>query len=75
MATGNVDSWTGEIAEIGAAYPFVGLETPLVIAGLIFWICWHIAQLKSESRELKEEVAKYGSPDMMRKILESQNHD
>ena len=73
MATGNVENWTGNIAEIGAAYPFVGIETGLVVVGVVFWVWWHIAQLKAENRELREQVEKYGNPEKMREILESQH--
>lgn len=75
MSTGNVENWTGNIAEIGAAYPFVGLETPLVIAGLVFWVWWHISQMRSESRELEEEVRKYGNTETMHKVLDNSNPD
>lgn len=69
MSTGNVENWTGNIAEIGAAYPFVGFETPLMIAGIVFWIWWHIAQLRAESRELEEEARKHGNAEAMNKVL------
>lgn len=71
MATGNVESWSGNIADIGAAYPFVGLETPLVIVGVVFWVWWHINQLRNESRELKEEVHKFGNTETMQKVLDN----
>jgi len=69
MSTGNVENWTGNIAEIGAAYPFVGIETPLMIAGVVFWIAWHARQLAMESRELEEEVRKHGNAETLNKIL------
>jgi len=71
MATGNVENWTGNIAEIGAAYPFVGIETPLMIAGIVFWVWWHISQLRAESRELEEEVRKYGNAESLKKVLDN----
>ncbi|MFT4725710.1 MAG: hypothetical protein ACI9UN_000205 [Granulosicoccus sp.] len=71
MATGNIESWTGNIAEIGAAYPFVGIETPLMIAGFVFWIWWHITQLRAENREIEEEVRKHGNAESMNKVLNS----
>lgn len=75
MATGNVENWTGSIADIGAAYPFVGIETPLVIAGVIFWIGWHIIQLRRESAELDEEVKKFGNPETMHKVLDNSDSE
>jgi len=75
MSTGNVDSWTGNISEIGAVYPFVGLETPLMIAGIVFWIGWHIVQARRESRELDEEVQKFGNAKTMHKVLDNSDPD
>lgn len=75
MATGNVENWTGNIAEIGAAYPFVGFETPLMIAGIVFWIWWHITQIRKESAELDEEVKKFGNPETMHKVLDNSDPD
>ena len=60
MSTGNFENWAGEIAEIGAIYPFVGSEWLLAIAGVIFWLWWHVKQAKIEEAQLKEEVQKYG---------------
>ncbi len=61
MMTGSFTDWAGSIAEIGPIYPFAGTEFLLVIAGLIFWVAWHIKQLKAESAKLKEEDQKHRS--------------
>ena len=54
----NVDQWTFELGrrsqDIGAIYPFQGWETPMVIAGVAFWILWHVWQISFESRELSK---------------------
>ncbi len=71
MSTGNVESWTGNMAEIGAAYPFVGIETPLMIAGVVFWVWWHICQLRSENRELEEAVKKHGNAESLNKAIDA----
>ncbi len=71
MSTGNVESWTGNMSEIGAVYPFVGMETTLMIAGIVFWVWWHICQVRSESRELEEEARKHGNAETMNKVLDS----
>lgn len=55
MNTGSFGDWAGTIADIGPIYPFVGLEPILVIAGLVFWVVWHIVQLRHENQQLKEE--------------------
>lgn len=56
MSTG-ISSWSNP-AEITAIYPFPGSEWLLVIAAFIFWIWWHVKQIRQENREL-EEAAEY----------------
>jgi hypothetical protein len=55
MSTGLVDNWLN-IDKFGAIYPFVGSEMFLVVAGLAFWIIWHVWQLKRENAEFKEDI-------------------
>ncbi len=59
MTTGDFTDWAGTIADIGPVYPFVGTEFLLVIGGLVFWLAWHISQLKAESAKLKKENDKF----------------
>ncbi len=63
MSTGSFTDWAGSIAEIGPIYPFVGTETVLAIAGFVFWIAWHVVQLKRENAKLREEDQKFRSGD------------
>ncbi|MCY4244359.1 MAG: hypothetical protein OXU31_02045 [Gammaproteobacteria bacterium] len=58
MTTGDFANWAGAIADIGPIYPFVGMEVPLVIAGVIFWIAWHIRMIRQESGKLEEDKQK-----------------
>ncbi len=51
-----IENWVGDISEIGAIYPFVGYEGLMVLLGLIFWIGWHILQIKDEAREWRETI-------------------
>ena len=56
MSTTPVETWqnvNGE--EIAAIYPFVGIEVALVIACVIFWIGFHIWQIKQENKEIGED--------------------
>lgn len=57
MSTG-ISSWANP-ESITAIYPFVGTEVILVIAATIFWIWWHIKQIRVENRELEEQAAYY----------------
>ena len=72
MSTG-IESWAGEIAEIGAIYPFAGSEALFAIAGVIFWLWWHVKQTKLENEQLKEEVAKYGSKENLAKLVSQED--
>ena len=56
MATGNVTDWTGNMVDIGPLYPFVGSEVLMVVLAVVFWIGWHIIQLRSEGRQQEEEA-------------------
>jgi len=64
MSTGLVDNWLN-IDTFGAIYPFVGTEMMLAIVGIVFWIGWHIIQIKKENREFREDIEninKQGGP-------------
>jgi hypothetical protein len=69
MSTGNFENWAGEIAEIGAIYPFVGTEGLLAIAGVIFWLWWHFKQAKIEEQQFKDQVERYGSKENMMRLV------
>ncbi len=51
-----IESWSGEIAEIGAIYP-VGGEAILVLISVVLWIAWFVLQARMENREYKEEMS------------------
>lgn len=55
MMTGSFTDWAGTITEIGPIYPFVGTEWLLVLAGVVFWLAWHVTQLSREASKLREE--------------------
>ncbi len=57
MNTGNIANWDGSLIDIGPIYPFVGLEWLMVILGLVFWIGWHILQIRAENRQLEDETS------------------
>ena len=59
MKTGEVESWSGTIADIGPIYPFVGMEGLLVIVALVFWIAWHVVQAKRESKEWDDDLREF----------------
>ncbi len=57
MSTANFTDWNGNMFDIGPIYPFVGWEVPMVILAFIFWIGWHVLQLREEVR-LQDEAAR-----------------
>ena len=69
MSTGNFENWAGNISEIGAVYPFVGSETFLAIAGVIFWLWWHIKQHKMENEDIAESLKKFGNKESLLEIV------
>lgn len=67
MSTG-ISSWSNP-AEITAIYPFPGTEWLLVIAGFVFWIWWHVKQIREENQAL-EEAAEYYRRHGVRQTME-----
>jgi len=57
MNTGNIENWDGNILDIGPIYPFVGWEGFMVVLCLIFWVGWHVWQIKVENARLDREEA------------------
>ncbi len=54
MSTNGMESWAVDLKDVAAIYPFQGTEVILVIAGVIFWLWFHVAQAKVEARELAD---------------------
>ena len=55
MSTIGYEDWAVDLAEVGAVYPFQGGEGLLVFICVVFWLGWHVCQMKQEQRELEEE--------------------
>ncbi len=60
MSTG-IESWAGNVADIGPLYPFAGSEGIMWIVGLAFWIIWAIAQDREESRQYQKDIDRFTS--------------
>jgi hypothetical protein len=69
MSTNGMTSWAVDLKDVGAIYPFQGTETALVIAGVVFWIGWHIWQIRLENAELAAEKAR-ASDDKVTKAID-----
>lgn len=51
-----IESWSGDIAEIGAIYP-IGGEAIMVVIGVVLWIAWFFLEARMENREYEEEIS------------------
>lgn len=71
MATGNFDSWAN-VDTLGPIYPFVGSEGILCIVILIWWIGWHIVQLRREAREVKDDLERIQERGGVVKVLDEE---
>lgn len=56
MSTNSMSDWAVDLAEVGAIYPFQGSEGLLVILGVVFWIGWHVIQMRQEKSEVGREM-------------------
>lgn len=73
MSTGQVESWSGTMSEIGPLYPFVGSEMFWFVLALALWILWHVLQSAIEKRAHREEVERYGDHESLRRLVERQS--
>jgi hypothetical protein len=56
MTTNGLTNWAVDLKDVGAIYPFQGSEYVLVILGLVFWIGWHIIQMRQETEQIELEM-------------------
>lgn len=59
MSTIGYSSWAVDLKDVAAVYPFQGFEIPMVAACTIFWLWWHLAQMRQEDTELTEIKGMY----------------
>jgi hypothetical protein len=69
MTTGNFSDWSGSMFDLGPLYPFVGWEVPMVIICLVFWIGWHVMQIRMENRRLEAQAARLRQGDNLQKAI------
>ena len=73
MSTGNFENFAGTISDIGPLYPFVGSEMMLVIAAVVFWLWWHVSEMRMENREYEEDIERYSRDDDIRERLDKES--
>ena len=72
MNTGSFSDWNGAMFDLGPIYPFVGWEVPMVIALAIFWIAWHVVQIRGENRQLEKEARRLREGDNLMKAVQGE---
>ena len=70
MSTNGMSNWAVDLKDVAAVYPFQGTEFLLVILGVVFWIGWHVMQLRSEATEVSHEMEADESGDKARASIE-----
>jgi hypothetical protein len=72
MSTGNFANWDGNLLEIGPIYPFVGWEGLMVVLAVIFWIGWHIMQIRMENKQVEDETGALAQQGNLQKALDTE---
>jgi hypothetical protein len=60
MSTNGMTNWAVDLANVGAIYPLQGMEVLLVVLGLIFWLGWHVLQIRQENEDLDKQARLLG---------------
>lgn len=72
MNTGSFSDWNGAMFDLGPIYPFVGWEMPMVIVLTIFWIGWHVIQIRGENRQHDAEARRLREGDNLMKAVQGE---
>lgn len=73
MNTAPFSDWSGNMFDLGPLYPFVGLEGTMVILAVIFWIGWHILQVRAENRTHDTLARHLREGDNLQKALQAEH--
>ena len=71
--TGNFRDWNGNMIDVGPLYPFVGAEMLMVFLLVIFWVGWHVFQVRAESRQHDEEARVLRQGDNLQRVLQAEH--
>ena len=63
-----ISSWAVDLTQVGAIYPFLGSECLLYIAGLAFWLGFHVWQIIFENRTLAKEEKHFSGEKLIKAI-------
>jgi hypothetical protein len=68
-------NWDGNIADIGPIYPWVGSEVAMVIVAFVFWIGWHVVQLRMENRRFEGQARALRQSGDLQKLMQSEHFE
>ena len=71
MTTTGISSWAVDLAEVGAIYPFQGLELIMLLIGLVAWIWWHVWSIRHEQTKHASKIAQHGSTEQIKNGIDS----
>ena len=71
MSTTGVETWAVDLADVGAIYPFQGLETLFVLICVAGWLWWHVWCIRWEKRYHAEKIARYAEAGNFEKAINS----
>lgn len=71
MSTNGITSWAVDLKDVGAIYPFQGTETLLVIAGVVFWLLWHIVQIRQENADIRYDETHANKKQLIDKAIDN----
>ena len=72
MSTTGISSWAVDLGEVGAIYPFQGTEFLWFLAGVAFWIIWHIVQLRQEDQTYEDDLRHLKDPEKLERAMRNQ---
>lgn len=70
MSTIGLSGWAVDLKDVGAIHPFQGTEMLMVIAGVAFWIGWHVVQMRQEAEEIAAGLQDDAHGDAVRKAID-----
>ncbi len=65
-----METWAVDLADVSAVYPWQGSEVIMVVVAVVFWLLWHVMQLKAEKKEFAEDLEKYGNAEKIKAALD-----
>ena len=70
ILTIGLSDWAIDLEGAGAVYPFQGAEWLFVLLGVIFWIGFHVLQIRQERRDWEHHMSAAVEGEHTRKAIE-----